>query len=264
MDKRDFVINRVKALVGDPVLAALPTEVAAVDTAIRMANLKYYTACPYKYTSIVTVDVNDQGMYIQNIPDLIASAFNGAPDNVAQSAYYLGVLRFSDASFGTSVRSFDAWLLGVPIGSDLGTSGYGATNSSYGGTISAPAIIDYDRMNLDATNFGAMTGRAEFRIDTVKGIITYLMPAFYGQITVEHGFGVDDNSLVAIPMNHFDIFSSIVCFEFLSIIINARTSIELNADFRINVNELSKRRDEFRERIRSDLPAISTMPLMWG
>jgi len=263
MDKLDFIQTRVRALLADPIVAAIPTELAAVDSAIRVANLKYWTACPYKYTTTLAIDVFNQGTYIQQIDALTLGAFQNADPIAAKTAYYLGIVRMSDASFGTSIRSFDSWLLGVPLGSSLGDS-LGNQNYEYSGTLNPPNLIDYDRLYLDATNFQTMTGRVEYSIDIVQGTIKYLMPSFYGQLTIDHGFGFDDRTMAFIPFNHFDIFTKLVSFEFLDIIIRARSSIELNGDFRINVNDIANRRDGFKEELRRDIPAISQMPIIWG
>lgn len=274
MNARDFLLTKVRASLGDPILAALPTELGAMDSAIRLAALKYWTACPYIYQAVIIVDVSDAGQYILNVPDLISAAFTNAAPGVSDMAYYLGVRRVSDATFGTSVRSFDSWLLGVPIGSDLGNA-YGSSNFTIGTSVNAPNVIDYDRMNLDATNFSAMTGRVEYKLDRVQsggpvtgigrqGIIIFTMPSYYGQVTVEHGFGFDDPNCSFIEMSHFDIFSRLVMYEFLDIVIQARTSIELQGDFRINTTELMNRRQALQQSVAKDLSAISPIPMLWG
>src|SRR5438309_53821 len=98
MNRRDFINTRVRATIGDPIVSALPTELAAVDSAIRLAGLKYWTACPHVYQSVITVNVGDRGEYLLRIPDIQTAAFTNAPSGVASLAYYLGIMRMSDAT----------------------------------------------------------------------------------------------------------------------------------------------------------------------
>ena len=247
LDKVAYIENKVKAMIGDVVIAATEQEAAAVPSAISFANVRYWKTFPYQFRECFNISVNDSSVKSSNISTLKTAAFNN--DTIEDAAYYLGILRIDQNSrFDLPQYSgIDTMLLGKPVAN--------------GGTTSYP---DLDKLLLNKTNNEILTGDLDFEHDSVTNTVKYVLPYIEGTVAVVHGFGFDDAELLYLKHNHLDLFARMTCFEYLDIIISARSAINLQGDFDLNIDFLKEKYNELKESLEKDLNDMAITPIIFS
>src|SRR3954469_17717555 len=241
------------ALVGSPVLEAVDEEVNAVQSAINAALLNYWIAFPYTFRdSFSTPTTGSLGF---SVPEILARAFSD--ENVRENAYFLGISRLDDNPSNVWGRNIDSYLLGVPF---YGYSAYGDLPYPY----SSP--VDLAQMTRISTEANVMTGEVEIEFNpTGSGSLSFLTPNSWTQLTVWFAFGFNERvGMRYIPMNMMDYFRKLAGVEFLNIVLMARTQVQLNADYRINVDQITRRRDELKSEANQMLGELHAPVIMWG
>jgi hypothetical protein len=177
-------------------------------------------------------------------------AFMGNSDAQAY-AYLTGVTRVEDGALGAIGNNIDSYLLGVPYPNP--------SYKVYPGALDLAEIVRY------RTEVGIITGEIEIQYDDVSRCVRFLTPNAYGQFTVFYAFGfTEDAGLLYVPNRHIDMLRKMTCFEFLTAVIQARGAMQVVSDYKLDMTWLSKRRDELKTEVESDVYDNQLSTVMWG
>jgi hypothetical protein len=246
--KQTAIENYLRSQLGDPIVCALTEETDAIQNAINLALISYWTAFPHTWMTQYTSKA--QGTVIDSVDNIMNMAFMGNPD-AQVNAFYLGVTRVEDGALGAIGNNIDSYLLGVPYPNP--------SYKVYPGALDLAEIVRY------RTEVSIITGEIEVSYDEVLRVVRFLTPNAYGQFTAFHAFGfTEDAGLLYVPNKHIDMLRKITAYEFITSVLNARGSIQVVADFKLDLTYLSKRRDELKTDVEKELFQNQITTVMWG
>jgi len=246
-NKSEYVVSKLRLLVGDPILAAVQSDIDAITTAINIAHLQYWTALPYEYNQQVEVTVNSTGEVYNSIDTLKSQAFSDV--TVRDKSYYLGVVRMSEAPY--QMRNLTSYLLGRAV-----------LNHPYINPKSGR--IDLNNILLYNTEREMLQGDVEIRYDTVNQNVIYTVPIGFTQYSFTHGFGFYDQELTYVPENNLQMLAKMAAIEYLDALITARSAITLEADYGVNVDYLKERRNELKQEVKEQIVMMAPIPILRG
>ena len=123
-----------------------------------------------------------------------------------------------------------------------------------------------DRALFHSSTEDILFGEPDYRYDIVKQEITFILPPVEGYLHLWYNWGFcPTRTIELLPMSHFDLFKKMVTYEFLEILIAARTGVVLNdAGFQIDVIDLTKKRDDLKEEVEQELSDTAIIVGVWG
>lgn len=255
IDKYELLKKYMKSRVGAPVVALCAPEECTLDEAVEAASTKYWTAMPYQTTDEIQMNATS-GVRSKTIPAITDTAFGTASSVNKESAYFIGVGRYDESGLYNIAQSpatghFDQMLLGQNFGSHPGNN-----------PIQDPRYAA-DRSLLTASTSSSLVGEPEIRHDIVQDALIFILPPVQGTLHLWLNWGFCPKETIRLlPMVHFELFKKLCTFEFLEIIIAARVGITLsNADFQLDVSDLTSKRDSLKEEL--DL-MIANMAIITG
>jgi hypothetical protein len=246
--KQQLVVNYIKSQLGDPIVKSITEESDTIQTAINNALVSYWLAFPYTWRTNYSSAA--RGTVVDTVQNITNNAFMDQPAAQA-SAYFLGVSRIEDGALGAIGNNIDSYLLGVPYPNP--------SYKVYPGSLDLAEIVRY------RTEVSIITGEIEVEYDEVLGVIRYITPNAYGQFTAFYAFGFDESvGLQYLPNRQIDLFRKMACVNFLDIVISARSNIAVNADFKLDMTALTKKRDDLQEKVDKEVTDQMIIPIYWG
>ena len=242
MIDRDLIDTQIKAILGDPILPSLTKDTGAIDSAIKLANIKYWKSFPHTFIETGNYSFNATSEVRVLIDTIKDSCFNysGITDqDVKDSLYYIGPIRnevYNQNELYNN-QGLDSYLLGFPFKQQISPN-------------------NYSKFLLNKTTLGIVQGAIEIRTDWVSKSLVYIFPYAMLKYVVYHAFGFKEtHSLDMIATDKTHIFLKMVLCEFLDILINSRSSIRLQGDYEVNVDyliDLKKKSEEELSKVLSD------------
>lgn len=257
--KKVSLIDRyVRSTIGAPILDACSMEKDALPVAYDLASVDYWVALPH--TSLDSINLNNVGgscscSYNIKISDIHVKAFPEA--ELRDKSYFIGITRFDQnngvlSGYNADFNPVDAAILGM------------SSPGSYYPGIDDPRYIT-DRLLLAESQNDVVTGEVDWTYDNVRREIKLIVPSMFGQITMWYGWGfVPEATTEYIPMNHLMVYAKMVALQFLSTIIAARSTIDFQGDYTLNMDAIQSRREELKEEVTVELSNLSMMPAAWG
>jgi len=246
--KQKAIEDYLRAQIGDPIVQAITEETDTIQTAINNTLISYWLSFPYTwrtyYSSAAKGTVSDT---VENITSL---ALGGNPEAQAAS-YFLGVVRIEDGALGAIGNNIDSYLLGVPYPNP--------SYKVYPGSLDLAEIVRY------RTEVSIITGEIEVEYDEVTGYIHFITPNAYGQFTVFYAFGFSESvGLQYVPNRQIDLLRKMCCCNFLDSIISARSNIAVNSDFKLDMTQLTNKRNDLQAKVDKEVSDQMIVPIMWG
>lgn len=73
LDPVQYVTTYAKSEVGDPIIKAIPEEIASISTSMYLAGLAYWTACPYPFSQTISIEAITGSSYAQPFDPLLTA-----------------------------------------------------------------------------------------------------------------------------------------------------------------------------------------------
>jgi hypothetical protein len=261
--KRNWVRNKMKNYLADPVLKILPAEEDLLDRAIVSALVPYWTMVPWRFEQTVTVQAqnNPTPLPFAGILDAAKAANPNITTDDRSGMFYIGLQRLDEITQGTSILDLDAFLLALPLSPGVPLAGRSYYQT---GRVGPGYLTDIlKRVDLES-EADTLAGNVEFFVDEVAQQLVLTSPAYFGQIYLWHAIGFNDEQLKFVPINNLDLFSVMAMIELLTGIVTARTTIILDAGYTVNVEGLQRSIEMFNERLRTDLYRMTTFAMTRG
>lgn len=244
---KDLVDSAIALDVANPNLAISDKETLLKEAAIKLGTLDYYRMFPLRTITCVAYssDTNymstfnwsnvvrptvDNGMLVIPFEDLLSKASPAIPKDQLQNAYFMGVMRMERPAWNTwsNPSMWSMQMFGIQVG-----------NSNF----------DITKTLLSNTMDDLSTGQPKYTLNRTKDRIEILQPWGFGMLEVEAGVGFTSPEYVEpSKTNHLLKFIS---YRFIESIIQARSGVQLDADFKISTDALQARLDKLKEDIDS-------------
>ena len=245
---RDLIDSAVALDVANPNFAISDKEALLKEAAIKLGTLDYYRFFPlrttmctaysssntamstFNWSSMVKPKMED-GMLVIPFDDALSKAVPAVPKDQLDNAYFMGVMRVERPAWNTwsNPSMWSMQMFGVQIG-----------NNS-----------NFDLMNtvLSNTYDDLSTGQPQYTINRTKDRIEVLIPWGFGMLTWSLAVGFTSPEYVEpSKSNHLLKFIS---YRFVESIIQARSGVELEGDFKIHTEALQARLDKLKEDVDS-------------
>lgn len=247
--KFDAVRNYLQAQVGAPIVEPVEGEISAIQTAINLALVSWWSAFPYTWRDSQASPI--RGGLSFTADQILERVF---PDpKIRKLAYFLGIARI-ESSPSLVIGSVDNYLLGAPI-----FNTQGGLDPMYGG-----GAYDYRKDLLQATELDMTTGEVEVEFGA-GGEINLITPQAWAQFQIWFAFGFTEaSSLKFVKNSQLDLFRKMAAVEFLTIVLNARGQINVNSDYTLNLNIMQSRRDFLQAQVTQEVSNQIQYPMTWG
>lgn len=245
LDIKDIITKQIKSVLGDPVLASLPADLQGIDNAIELAQYEYWKSFPYVYAENGQTYFNDTSEKLVDISSIVDAATVDTDIADKPKAYYIGVLRFDTYNYNELFynQGLDSYLLGVPFRNRTLPN-------------------NYEKYILNKTQLGMVQGGIDIRIDWINKKVRYTFPYAVLNYTVHHAIGFNDPDLKFIDYNKIYIFSKMVLEKFLEMVITVRSTLKLQGDYDVDVENLKSIRDRNREDLTRILERTTKLPMI--
>jgi hypothetical protein len=255
LDKHELIRKYMRARIGAPIVELCEAEVCSIDEAVETCSTRYWTALPYQTTSKVNVSITSGDLNI-SLDTLKTNTFTDPELN--EDAFFLGIGRYdlsglhNISPLGTNY--FDQRLLGKDFG-------YFPSNRP----MEDPRYLA-DRTLASVSTEDMLFGNVDYRHDIVKNELVFTLPPVEGTLHLWYNWGFcPERTIELLPMVHFDLFKKLASYEFLDIVLSARSGITLNnADYQLDLTELTQKRDALKEELDKDLADMATVTGVWG
>lgn len=255
IDKLELIRKYIKSRVGAPVIDLCEPELSATDEAVEAAATRYWTALPYQTTDQIPMSLSCSEV-TKSISSIKDNAFGTS--EIKEDAYFLGIGRYEDSGLYNTNYSgsnhFDQRLLGRSFG------------SNFDNQLTEDPRYTADRVLLNSSQSDLFFGEPDFRHDIINDEMSFILPAVEGTLHCWYNWGFcPSKTIEVLPMVHFDLFKRMVAFEYLEILLAARSGLTLsNADYQLDVTDLTNKRDSLKEEIKEELSNIAIIPGVWG
>lgn len=255
IDKCELIRRFIKSRIGAPIVDLCDPELKAVDEAVEAACTRYWLALPYQTTGRLLVSINCSEQ-LQTVESIKESSFGTSPRK--DQAYFLGVGRYDLTGLHNinplGTNYFDQKLLGKDFG-------YHPNQRP----IEDPRFLA-DRVLAHTSTEDLLFGELDYRYDYVEEQLVFITPPVQGTVHLWYNWGFcPENTIELVPMVYFDIFKKMVALEFIEIILASRSAMSLNnADFDLDVTDLTNKRDRLQEELDKEVPDTAISLGVWG
>ena len=183
----------------------------------------------FNWSSMVKPNMED-GMLVIPFDDALSKASPAIPKDQLDNAYFMGVMRVERPAWNTwsNPSMWSMQMFGIQVG-----------NSNF----------DITSTLLSNTMDDLSTGQPRYTINRTKDQIEVLIPWGFGMLSWDLAVGFTSPEYVEpSKANHLLKFIS---YRFIESIIQARSGVQLDADFKISTDALNARLDKLKEDIDS-------------
>jgi len=244
---KDLIDSAIALDVANPNLAISDKEVLLKEAAIKLGTMDYYRFFPlrttmctayssdsgymstFNWSSMVKPKMED-GMLVIPFDDALSKASPAIPKDQLDNAYFMGVMRVERPAWNTwsNPSMWSMQMFGIQVG-----------NSNF----------DITSTLLSNTLDDLSTGQPRYTINRTKDQIEVLIPWGFGMLSWDLAVGFTSPEYVEpSKANHLLKFIS---YRFIESIIQARSGVQLDADFKISTDALNARLDKLKEDIDS-------------
>jgi hypothetical protein len=242
-----IIENAISLDLGNPNYAISEKEALLKDSAVMLGCMDYYRIFPMPSMYMTTFNTYNGGntslnwaglapAYMENgnmyvdFDTLLTQGRPGVPADQLEHAHFLGILRIDRPYWASwsNPACWDRYLLGFQVGSN----NYDITKTLLSNT-------------LDVLS----TGQPEYMINTMKRRVEILPPWGLGQLSIVSAIGFDTPEYV--EMSKADYLCKFISLRFIEAVIQARSGVQLTADFTISTNALEARLAKLREEVDS-------------
>ena len=255
LDKYELIRKYMKSRIGAPIVDLCDNELCATDEAVEAASTRYWTALPYQTTDEVYMSISCSQI-TKSVTTIIDEEFGTDP--LKDDVYFIGVGRWDDSGLHNihplGTNYFDQKLLGKNFG-------YHPDNRP----IEDPRYLG-DRALLNSSNEDLLFGEPDIQFDYVRNELKFILPPVEGTLHLWYNWGFcPERTIEVLPMVHFDIFKKMVSYEFLEIIIAARSALSFsNSDYELDITDLTNKRDALKEELDKELSDTAIIVGSWG
>lgn len=231
------------------------------DSAIMLGSLDYYRLFPMRIMYITTYNSmgagntsfnwmgtspvkKDDGMMYIPFEDFYTLGEPKVPAEQMEHVYFLGIGRISRPEWATfsNPSKWETAMFGFPVS---GTYQFDITSQLVSNT--------YDELS---------TGQPMYTIDRMQNRVNITSPWGLGQLSIFAYIGFDNPEYV--EHDKVDYLCKFVSYRFIEAIIQARSGIELDADFKISVEALKERLQRLKEEIDDLRKIVPLSTAQWG
>lgn len=244
---RDIIDKALELDLANPNLAISTKEALLKENAIFLGTLDYYRSFPMRIrmatlyntsygqgTSFnwagLTAPLLVDGQLVIPFEQIFTQGTPKVPKEQLQNAYFLGVLRVERPAWNTwsNPSMWDFQMLGVQV-----------NNTNF----------DMMKTLLSNTLDDLSTGQPQYTINRMENRIEVLQPWGFGQLSWDFAIGFTSPEYV--EMTKVDWLCKFISYRFIEAIIQARSGVELNGDFKISTAALEKRLDTLKQQVDS-------------
>lgn len=215
--------------------------------AIKLGCLDYFRYFPMKTVMATAYSTNsggdkvydwaglpatltENGNVIIPFDEVFSRATPKVPEDQLEHTYFLGVIKAERPSWNTysNPSMWDRQMLGIQV-----------NNSNF----------DITKTLLSNTLDELSTGQPNYVINRMQNRIEVFLPWGLGLLSWQMGIGFDSPEYV--EMSKADILCKFISYRFIESLIQARSGINLNADFDIDVSALKERLGRLKEEVDS-------------
>ena len=244
---KNLIDNAIALDVANPNLAISDKETLLKEAAINLGTMDYYRFFPlrvtmctayssdsgymstFNWSSMVRPTMED-GMLTIPFEDALSKASPRIPADQLDNAYFMGVMRVERPAWNTwsNPSMWNMQMFGIQVG-----------NSNF----------DIQSTILSNTLDDLSTGQPRYTINRTKDRIEVLIPWGFGMLSWDLAIGFNSPEYVEpSKANHLLKFIS---YRFIESIIQARSGVQLEGDFKSSVDALQARLDKLKEDIDS-------------
>lgn len=244
---KDLIDSAIALDVANPNLAISDKETLLKEAAIKLGTMDYYRFFPlratmctayssssgymstFNWSTMVKPEMED-GMLVIPFEDALSKASPRIPADQLDNAYFMGVMRVERPAWNTwsNPSMWNMQMFGIQVG-----------NSNF----------DLQKTVLSNTLDDLSTGQPRYTINRTKDRIEVLIPWGFGMLSWDLAIGFNSPEYVEpSKANHLLKFIS---YRFIESIIQARSGVELEGDFKIHTEALQARLDKLKEDIDS-------------
>ncbi len=244
---KDLIDSAIALDVANPNLAISDKEVLLKEAAIKLGTLDYYRFFPlratmctayssssgymstFNWSTMVKPEMED-GLLVIPFEDALSKAVPKIPADQLDNAYFMGVMRVERPAWNTwsNPSMWNMQMFGIQVG-----------NSNF----------DLQSTVLSNTLDDLSTGQPRYTINRTKDRIEVLIPWGFGMLSWDLAIGFNSPEYVEpSKSNHLLKFIS---YRFIESIIQARSGVQLEGDFKISTDALNARLDKLKEDIDS-------------
>lgn len=238
------LIDQAIALdLANPNLAISDKEALLKEAAISLGTLDYYRAFPmrinlctayssdsgyvstFNWSNVVKPLMVD-GMLVIPFNDVFSKGSPVVPSDQMQNAYFLGVMRVERPAWNTwsNPSMWSMQMFGIQVGN---------SNFDLMSTILSNTLDDLS------------TGQPQYTINRMKNRIEVLIPWGFGMLSWQLGIGFTSPEYV--EPSKVDHLLKFISYRFIESIIQARSGVELDSDFKISTEALKTRLEKLKE-----------------
>ena len=249
---RGWVDNYLKSNLGEPILQTIGVEGDSIVPAIKNALVSYWTAFPYISSLGHEAGRNSGRLFITE--DSIRERTFGSNWSANEKAVLLGIVRIDESN--PVHPQLDSLLFGRGGGPGFGSF----SRQNWLGR-----AVNLEQTLLQNTEQDIVRGEVGYNYDPIHRRFIFDVP--YGQVSlvVWWSFGFfDDVDLLFMQESHMTIFSKMVLYEFLNIIVKGRSSVEISNDVQINISALESQMSDLKSELQEELQLFVQTPLVYG
>lgn len=240
---KDLIDSSIALDVANPNFAISDKETLLKEAAIKLGTLDYYRCFPmrstmctayssdsgymstFNWSSMVRPKMED-GMLVIPFDDALSKASPAVPADQMDNAYFLGVIRVERPAWNTWSNP-SMWSMQM-FGIQVGNSNFDITS-----TILSNTLDDLS------------TGQPRYTINRMKDRIEVLIPWGFGMLSWDLAIGFTSPEYV--EPSKSDHLLKFISYRFIESIIQARSGVELEGDFKIHTEALKEHLDRLKE-----------------
>ena len=240
---KTLIDNAIALDVANPNLAISDKETLLKEAAISLGTLDYYRSFPmrtsmctayssssgymstFNWSSVVKPTMED-GMLVIPFDDALSKAVPSVPAEQMKNAYFLGVMRVERPAWNTwsNPSMWNMQMFGIQTG-----------NSNF----------DLQSTILSNTLDDLSTGQPRYTINRMKNRIEVMIPWGFGMLSWDLALGFTSPEYVE-PSKSAHLLK-FISYRFIESIIQARSGVELEGDFKISTEALKTRLEKLKE-----------------
>ena len=240
---KTLIDNAIALDVANPNLAISDKETLLKEAAISLGTLDYYRAFPmrvsmctayssdsgymstFNWSSMVRPEMED-GMLVIPFDDALSKASPKVPTEQLKNAYFLGVMRVERPAWNTwsNPSMWNMQMFGIQVG-----------NSNF----------DLQSTILSNTLDDLSTGQPRYTINRMKNRIEVMIPWGFGMLSWDLALGFVSPEYV--EPSKSDHLLKFISYRFIESIIQARSGVELEGDFKISTEALKTRLEKLKD-----------------
>lgn len=240
---QDLIDKAIALDVANPNFAISEKEALIKDAAVALGTLDYYRSFPmrtimctayssdsgyistFNWSSVVRPKMED-GLLVIPFEDALSKAVPKVPEDQIKNAHFLGVMRVERPAWNTwsNPSMWNMQMFGIQVG-----------NSNF----------DLQSTILSNTLDDLSTGQPRYTINRMKNRIEVLIPWGFGMLSWDLALGFTSPEYV--EMSKVDHLLKFISYRFIESIIQARSGVELDGDFKIHTEALKEHLDRLKE-----------------